>query len=224
MPNRQTSSFGPRRGHHSGACGETWGVQHRTWKWRLGSWEDDPFPGISRFHVELPGCIYISRMNSMHAMDNGLNISWFSRLKFLKKIIVLENQIVIKSSKSMIVGSVNASNKTQAIEVSWSPQVSNTNRTWAKCLYETNVHETLIQIYRIMMNPYTSSYMFRDWIVGLQFKQKLFLEKWVVCPTNWSLPHGPPACPRALSTSQSSCPTSAGRSLTRHPPLCPRPQ
>ena len=160
----------------------------------------------------------------MHAMDNGLNISWFSRLKFVKKIILLEKQIVIKSSKSMIVGSVNASDKTQAIEVSWSPQVPNINGTWAKCLYETNVHETLIQIYRIMMNPYTSLYMFRDWIVGLQFKQKLFLEKWVVCPTNWSLPHGPPACPRVLSTSQSSCPTSAGRSLTRHPPLCPRPQ
>lgn len=47
-----------------------------------------------------------------------MNISWFSRLKFVKKIIVLEKQIVIKSSKSMVVGSVNVSEKTQAIEVS----------------------------------------------------------------------------------------------------------
>lgn len=51
-------------------------------------------------------------------MDNGVNISWFSRLKFVKKIMVLEKQIVIKSSKSMIVGSVNVSDKTQAVKVS----------------------------------------------------------------------------------------------------------
>lgn len=49
--------------------------------------------------------------------NDSMNISWVKRLKLVKKIMVLEKQIVIKLSKSMIVGRVNVSDKTQAIEV-----------------------------------------------------------------------------------------------------------